>query len=139
MLMPWLHTEIAKLVNSRTLLPQPLTAERVEGRNYCTLIQDGALQACVGIRRVQWYQWEVYHLVVREGREGKGLGRKVYALAEEKARAGGAGVLQCTIRAGNYRSSTFFRKQGWKRGVRFVNPDTGNLLWVWQKELGDGR
>ena len=32
-----------------------------------------------------------------------------------------------------------FRKQGWKRGVRFVNPDTGNLLWVWQKELGDGR
>jgi N-acetylglutamate synthase-like GNAT family acetyltransferase len=69
-------TEIAQLLNSRNQLEIPYTGQKVleHASDYVFDLDDQVVVACVEIKRVQWYQWEICHLSVAETHEGHGRG-----------------------------------------------------------------
>src|SRR5579863_9940546 len=107
--------QVAKLLNARNRLQAAYTAARVSQHadDYIFEVNDGAVVACVEVKKVQWYQSEICHLSVDEKHEGRGLGKKLIRRAEEKALGHGARIVQCTIRVGNQRSEEAFRRSGY--------------------------
>jgi GNAT superfamily N-acetyltransferase len=130
-------TQVAALLNTRNELQGEYTAERIlqDTNNYLAELRDGVVVGCVEIKKVQWYQWELRHLSVAEQYEGKGLGKWLIRLAEEKARQGGATIVQCTIRVGNEASEQAFRRSGYREACCFYNAKTDRYVGVWQKVL----
>ena len=102
--------QIAKLINDRNQLEVRYTAERVsrDAEFYEYEVVNDTVVACVQRKELQWYQWEILHLSVREEHEGKGFAYRVYKRAEDKANENQVRLLQCTIREGNVASETFF-------------------------------
>ncbi|MBZ5493814.1 MAG: GNAT family N-acetyltransferase [Acidobacteriia bacterium] len=129
--------EIAELLNTRNQLVRKYTAHDVmeKAENYEYESRDNRVVACVEREKLQWYQWEIRHLSVSPKCEGKGLASIVYKRAESTARAGGAAILQCTIRQGNERSEAFFTRHGFSKIGSFVYQLTGNTVGIWQKIL----
>jgi GNAT superfamily N-acetyltransferase len=130
-------TQIAALLNERNQLVRHHTAQTVlrNAANYEYERAGAIVVGCVERDNVQWYQWEIRHLSVREDHEGKGIAFAVYKRAESAAIAGGACVLQCTIRRGNEDSERFFHRQGFTEVNSFYYEATGRTVGVWQKIL----
>jgi GNAT superfamily N-acetyltransferase len=128
---------IAALLNSRNQLAADYTKDKVleHSGNYLFELQDETMVGCVEVKRVQWYQWEISHLSVREDHEGRGIGKRLIRRAEDTARDGNARIMQCTIRIGNEASEQTFRRRGYREGCSFFNSATGNYVTVWQKVL----
>lgn len=132
--------QIASLLNARNQLARKYTADDVmkTAANYLYDLSDqGVVVACVELKKVQWYQFEISHLSVIEDK--KGYGRTLYKRAEALAKALGCLVLQCTIRENNERSRSLFEKNDFKRGAEFYYPATGNNVGVWYKVLSPKR
>lgn len=133
------HAEqIATLLNSRNQLVIQYDADRVlsSADNYLYKLSDsGEVVACVELKRIQWYQFEVCHLTVSPGVERKGFARELLHLAEGQAKANGGCILQCTIRQDNKRSQDLFAKNGFTEVSRFYYPTSGNNVGVWQKVI----
>jgi N-acetylglutamate synthase-like GNAT family acetyltransferase len=129
--------EIAALLNARNELTVEYDAERALNSASDFDFEERAdhVIACVERRRVQWYQWEICHLSVREDWEGKGIAHILYQRVAVYASDRGARVLQCTIREGNVSSERFFARQGFSKAVSFVNQESGNTVGVWVKSL----
>lgn len=129
--------QIAQLLNARNQLQVEYTAEKVRqhAANYLFELSDGAIVACVEVKKVQWYQWEICHLSVRESHERQGLGKHLIRRAEDGAKSGRARILQCTIRVGNEASEQAFQRCGYREACRFFNTATRNYVAVWQKVL----
>ncbi len=129
--------QVAKLLNSRNQLTIEYTAEKVlqHADSYIFEISSDEVVACVEVKRVQWYQWEICHLSVSPNQERKGLGKLLIRRAEEKAKSGGARITQCTIRVGNEASEQTFRRSGYREVCCFFNTGSNNYVAVWQKVL----
>jgi ribosomal protein S18 acetylase RimI-like enzyme len=129
--------QVAQLLNSRNQLQVDYTAEKVSQHadNYLFEVRNEVVVACVEVKRVQWYQWEVCHLSVSENHERQGLGKLLIRRAEEKAKHGAARIVQCTIRVGNEASEQAFRRSGYREVCCFLNVATNNHVAVWQKVL----
>lgn len=127
---------IAVLLNERNQLAIVYDAARVleHADTYrWRTNEDGNVVACVQVKAVQWYQWEISHLSVGEKFLRKGHARALLRTAEAHAIAEKARVLQCTIREGNVESRTLFESSGYKRTGVFNYSDTGNDVAVYQK------
>ena len=133
-----LATKIANLINDRNQLNGEYDADRIlqHGENYIYELDGNVLVACVEVRKVQWYQWEICHLSVNPDYERKGNAARMIQSAEDRARERGAKILQCTIRVGNDRSERAFAKQGYEKKICFYNDKTENYVAVWQKAIG---
>lgn len=131
--------QIATLLNTRNQLSVAHTGETVlrHAERYLFETETDAVVACVEVKRVQWYQWEICHLSVHADHEGRGLGKELVRRAEEAALRGGACIAQCTIRVGNRASEHVFQRSGYTQTVRFHNPSSGNDVGVWQKALSE--
>jgi N-acetylglutamate synthase-like GNAT family acetyltransferase len=129
--------QIAELLNARNELQTAYTAAKVLQRAHDYVFEeaDGAVAACVQVKKVQWYQSEICHLSVGVKYEGQGRGKRLIQLAEEKALKEGARIVQCTIRIGNVRSEAAFRRSGYRVASNFYNPGTERYVNVWQKVL----
>ena len=129
--------QIAQLLNERNQLQDDYTAEKVSEHadNYLFELRAEIVVACVEVKKVQWYQWEICHLSVRKEHEGQGLGKALIRQAEDKARRGAARIVQCTIRVGNEPSEQAFRRSGYHEACCFFNVATDNHVAVWQKVL----
>ena len=130
--------QIADLLNERNKLVVHYDADRVltVAENYLYLLSDDSeVNACIELKRVQWYQYEIDHLTVRACREGKGEAFKLLQMAEQRARELGGRILQCTIRHDNGRSQHLFEKSGFLHTVDFYYPVSGNNVGVWQKSI----
>jgi ribosomal protein S18 acetylase RimI-like enzyme len=129
--------QVAQLLNSRNQLQVGYTAQKVRRHagSYLFELRDEVVVACVEVRKVQWYQWEICHLSVSENHERQGLGKLLIRQAEEKAKCGAARIIQCTIRVGNEASEQTFRRSGYHEACRFFNAATDNHVAVWQKVL----
>ena len=131
------HAEqIAKLLNDRNQLTQEYTAARVlqlADRFLYRLDDAGKVMACVEVKKVQWYQFEILHLSVTKAVARTGKAAALLADAERKAEDGGGRILQCTIREGNTASESFFAKHGYTKMTSFLNHASGNRVGVWQK------
>jgi len=132
-----LAIKIAALINERNKLDELLDATRIINKadNYEYLMDGNVLVACVEAKKVQWYQWEICHLSVNTRYVRKGFGSRMIQKAEEKAKQGGARIMQCTIRVGNVESEGAFRKQGYVQTISFFNSRTGHYVGVWQKVI----
>ena len=129
-----LRREAAELVNACNRLPYDLAARNV-GKDWIMQLDQGHVIATVQLLRVQWYQCEIRHLAVREDRRRHGFGDAMVASAEDMALRQGACMMQCTIRADNKASVGLFKKRGYKPGVTFFSPATGNTVRTYQKSL----
>jgi GNAT superfamily N-acetyltransferase len=129
--------QIAALVSKRNQLATSQDADKVlrAAANYLFELEGDTVIACVEVKRVQWYQWEIRHLSVREDHERQGLGKRLIRCAEEKAKNGAARIVQCTIRVGNVGSEQAFRRSGYREACSFFNAATHNYVAVWQKVL----
>jgi ribosomal protein S18 acetylase RimI-like enzyme len=129
--------QIAELLNTRNQLVITYTGESIlkSSANYVYLEDSGKIIALAESKKVQWYQWEISHVVVAEEYEGKGYGNEILALAEAKAQDGGAKVLQCTIRTSNDNSIRLFSRKGYSQVSRFFYPKSGNWVYVYQKVI----
>jgi ribosomal protein S18 acetylase RimI-like enzyme len=128
--------EIADLINARNHLTMQYSAQSVLKANENYLFEVTELNAVIGcaeLKAVQWYQSEVLHLSVKKDFEGKGVGWKLLARAEAKAREAGARLLQCTIREGNQESCRLFDRNGFRLVGEFHNANSGNNVGIWQK------
>jgi ribosomal protein S18 acetylase RimI-like enzyme len=134
---PLQASQIAALLNRRNELTRQYTADMVlkESENYVFLESDGQVFGCARTKEVQWYQWEICHLSVAESHLGNGYGRELLALAEEKALAGNAQILQCTIRSNNAASRSLFQQSGYQKVNSFRNRQSGNEVFVYQKVI----
>lgn len=94
-MLPEIAKQISELLNDRNQLVTKYTLEKVlaSGDNYVYLLDSGKVIACAESKKVQWYQWEISHVLVASVYEGKGYGRKILMDAEKKAKDGGAKIL----------------------------------------------
>lgn len=130
--------QIADLLNGQNQLAGAYDAARVISHASEYLIDmsdDGRVACCAQLKKVQWYQSEIAHVTTHSDFVRQGRGLSLIGKAEALARASGARLLQCTIRAGNIASEGMFKKAGFERGVTFHNHDTGNSVSVWAKAL----
>jgi len=130
------HAEqIAILLNSRNQLSENYDADAIMERldDFLYEICDDKIIACIEVKKVQWYQWEISHLSVSLAFENQGIGRMMIQRAEQRATVGRAKVLQCTIRKGNESSEHTFHSSGFNQVSVFYNPITRNEVTVWQK------
>jgi ribosomal protein S18 acetylase RimI-like enzyme len=129
--------QIAQLLNDRNQLQGDYTAKKVSGHaaNYLFELRDDIVVACVEVKKIQWYQWEICHLSVSKDHERQGIGKGLIRQAEEKARRGSARIIQCTIRVGNESSEQAFRRSGYREACCFFNAATDNYVAVWQRVL----
>jgi N-acetylglutamate synthase-like GNAT family acetyltransferase len=129
--------EIADLLNDRNRLDVEYDAEKVlnHAGDYLFESHNDAVVACVEVKKVQWYQWEICHLSVSENFVRQGRGKRLICRAEEKAKSGRARIVQCTIRVGNEASEQTFRRNGYHEACCFFNARTSNYVAVWQKVL----
>jgi RimJ/RimL family protein N-acetyltransferase len=132
-----LAAKIAALINERNQLDGRYDTARIlkHSGNYEYELDGDVLIACVEIKDVQWYQWEICHLSVNSAHGRKGHGSRMIQRAEEKAKQGGARIVQCTIRVGNVESEGAFRKHGYTQATCFYNERTKNYVGVWQKVI----
>lgn len=130
-------TKIAALINERNQLDGRYDAARIIEHcdNYEYELDGDVLVACVETKKVQWYQWEICHLSVNPSCARKGYGSRMIQKAEEKAKQGGARIVQCTIRVGNVESEGAFRNQGYVQTTCFYNCRTDKYIGVWQKVI----
>jgi ribosomal protein S18 acetylase RimI-like enzyme len=134
--------QIAALLNDRNQLVVAYDADRIlaHGDNYLFRTDDaGAVIACLEVKQVQWYQFEVSHVTVAPEHEGRGLARTLVEDAEKAAVKKRAGVLQCTIRDDNARSKGLFQRCGFSQVSTFYYPVSGNNVTVWQKVVSTAR
>ena len=54
-------------------------------------------------------------MAVDPSARGRGYGAKLLRLAEERAFAAGAALMQLTVRPDNVAAATLYEKQGWRR------------------------
>lgn len=129
--------QIANLLNERNQLTIQYTADKIleNSENYVYLLEEEKIIACAESKRVQWYQWEISHVLVAKDYEGKGFGNKILNEAEIKAKTGNAKILQCTIRANNENSIRLFSRNGYVQVNRFFYPKSGNWVYVYQKSI----
>lgn len=130
--------QIAALLNERNQLTRKYTRESVlkHADNYlCRFSEENDVVACVEVKSVQWYQFEVLHLTVAASQMRKGHAKALLCEAERAARAKGARLLQCTIRDGNIESRSLFEGFGFSHVSTFNNPSSGNNVAVFQKVL----
>ncbi|MHB1908443.1 MAG: GNAT family N-acetyltransferase [Nitrososphaerales archaeon] len=130
---------VADLINSQNKLSTRCTPEEImRRRENCIVHYDsgGKVVGVVEVKKVQWYQCEIYHLSVSPDAKRKGIGSELVRLAEQKAIELGTLIAQCTIRVDNEPSICLFRdKFGYKSQVTFLNEVTGNEVAVYQKKL----
>lgn len=130
--------QIANLLNKRNQLVKKYSAKQIldaeDDYEYLVENNDNVV-AAVKIKKIQWYQWELCHLTVDEGYEGKGYGTKLINRAEKKAKKEGALIIQCTIREDNIRSKCLFLKEGFKYCSTFIYPVSKNKVEIWQKVI----
>ncbi len=110
-------SQIADLLNNQNQLAIAYDAERVleKADEYLfELSEDGRIACCCQLKRVQWYQSEISHVTTHADFVRQGLGGRLIAIAEKKARDDGARLIQCTIRAGNGPSEGIFKKLDFK-------------------------
>jgi N-acetylglutamate synthase-like GNAT family acetyltransferase len=134
--------QIADLLNSQNQLVRQYDADLVlkSAQNYLHNLTDtGKVIACVELKRVQWYQFEIAHLTVAPDALGKGFAARLVRRCEEQANKHGGRVLQCTIRVGNERSQKLFEKAGFSRVSQFYYPLSQNDVGVWQKVISFAR
>jgi N-acetylglutamate synthase-like GNAT family acetyltransferase len=114
--------QVAQLLNSRNHLQVEYTAEKVSQHadDYLFELRDEVVVACVEVKKVQWYQWEICHLSVSENHERQGLGTLL-------------------IRVGNEASEQAFQRSGYREACRFFNVATDNHVAVWQKVLSTNK
>jgi RimJ/RimL family protein N-acetyltransferase len=131
--------QIAYLLNSRNQLVRHYDAKMVllRANDFIYELKDDAVVACIEVKKVQWYQWEVCHLTVVPEQQGKGFGSLMIHKAEERAKIDGARIIQCTIRVGNLASERAFERNGYRRVSEFFYPPSGNVVAVWQKVAGN--
>jgi N-acetylglutamate synthase-like GNAT family acetyltransferase len=130
--------QIADLLNSRNKLVRQYGADLVlkSAENYLYDTSDaGKIIACVELKRVQWYQFEIAHLTVAPAAIGKGFAKGLLPRCEEQAKKQSGRILQCTIRVGNTPSQKLFEKAGFNQVLQFYNPKSENDVGVWQKVI----
>lgn len=128
--------QIAALLNERNELTVPYSRAKVRSNaeNYiCHFSDDGAVIACVEVKKVQWYQAEILHLTVAEQYVRLGHAKRLLQEAEQAARAHNARILQCTIRESNHPSRALFEAFGFRLVSEFLNAHSGNNVGVFQK------
>jgi len=130
--------QIAHLLNTRNKLEIVYDAARVlqhADEYMLDLSDDGRVACCAQLKKVQWYQAEICHVTTHPGFARQKRGLRMLQRAEVEAKEQGARLLQCTIRVGNEESEGLFAKAKFKRGVAFLNPQSGNVVCVWAKAL----
>lgn len=134
--------QIAELLNTRSELTVSYTRQKVlaESLDYRLKLSDtGEVVACVQIKKVQWYQFELLHLTVAAAAERQGHGKALVCEAERVSRAGNARILQCTIREDNTRSRGLFESLGFRRVNTYFNAKSEKNVGVFQKVLEPAR
>ena len=79
--------QIAELLNSQNELTRQYGADLVlkSAENYLYDVSDtGKIIACVELKRVQWYQFEIDHLTVAPAAIGKGFAKGLICRCEEQ-------------------------------------------------------
>ena len=127
--------QIAELLNENNQLIINYQASDIlrNSTEYVFVEDSGVIVSCAQLKKVQWYQWEICHVSVRN--EGHGLGKQIISIAEELAIRNGAKIIQCTIRAQNMRSVKLFTLNGYVKTSNFFYPNSGNQVNVYQKSL----
>ena len=133
--------QIAELLNENNSLTTPYT--RVGIRNYdddyIVLQDEDIVIGCVCVKRIQWYQFEIKHLVVNKDYRSMGYGKSLIDSAITFAKERGGLIVQCTIKKENVNTRTLFSKWGFDETINFINPNSGNNLVIYQKNITDNK
>jgi N-acetylglutamate synthase-like GNAT family acetyltransferase len=131
--------QIAALLNEYNHLASSYTAQDIianADRYFCHFSTSGDIIACIELVKVQWYQFEIRHLVVAPTQLRRGYAQSLLLEMEKVVRERGGHILQCTTRKSNFSANIFFLKNKFIPCSMFYNPASSNVIFVWQKCLG---
>lgn len=135
---PYQSTDLEAIRELMDVLGYPTNIEDMETRmkkieslpDYYTFVaeQEGIVVGMIGIRDVYYYEGDglvtqISLLVVRQERQGRGIGRALIRFAEEWAKQNGSNSLYLTsgMKPERLRAHDFYERNGFaKNGYRFV-------------------
>lgn len=130
-----LATEISELINRRNQLSSMVNPSVIMNGKYFYIVSGNKVIAAVGIKKVNWYQLDLFHLVVHEDFENKGFAKKLLNNALLYGKESGLLIAQCTVRYDNIPSLGLFNKMGFDGAWSVTNPKTNNMIQVLQIPL----
>ena len=118
--------QIADLLDAEAQSTVPYSAKMVlqHADDYICEIQDDVVIACVEVKKVQWYQWEICHLSVSEAHERKGLGEQPRGRPRIRQRAVVRGSFNAQSGSVTREASKAFRRSGYREACHFFNAST---------------
>jgi len=87
------------------------------------------------LKKVQWYQWELYNLVVDKQYRKSGIAQILITSVKEYVSTQKGGIVQLTIDPENTASVNLFIKMGWKYAISFIHPAYKKPYGVWNINL----
>jgi N-acetylglutamate synthase-like GNAT family acetyltransferase len=131
--------QIAKLLNEQNMLPAKVDESQVRYGNYFYIdIDDNGgktIIACVQVKQMSFFSYELKHLSVHPDYTRRGLAAIMISLVENYSREKKIPILMATSRTGNAKVNPLFEKVGYHKAGTFLNPETGNSCYIWQKNL----
>ncbi|HET6604455.1 MAG TPA: GNAT family N-acetyltransferase [Xanthomonadaceae bacterium] len=128
-------------------LEAPFPSDRLSARQfrYHLARGDGRLRVAVAGGELLGYALtlrggrrlaRLYSIAVDASARGRGIGARLLADAEHRARAGGRGLMRLEVQAGNAAAITLYEAAGYRR-VRFVAGyyEDGSDAWRYEKAL----
>ncbi|MCB0752781.1 MAG: GNAT family N-acetyltransferase [Ignavibacteriae bacterium] len=134
-------SQIADLLNRSNNLVVKYNSRQIlnSKEDYIFNLVDDEVIACAKCKKVQWYQWEISHVSVKESELKKGYGKNIIRECELRAVRGSAKIIQCTIRNDNFASIQLFKSMGYEQVNIFFYEKSGNYVYVYQKCVSKGQ
>ncbi len=120
-------------VNEWSRPGKPYTTEEVISEKDFLIAYDESneIVGFLRLKKVQWYQWELYNLVINKQYRRKGIAQSLIKVAKKYASTHKGGILQVTIDPENMSSINLFSKMGWKYSISFIHPAYKKPYGVW--------
>lgn len=97
--------------------------------------EDRRIIGIARLRKVQWYQWEIFNISVDKNFRRQGIARSLIDAIELHVASNYGGLLQATVDPQNKGSKRLLRKHGFQKGANFIHPFYKKTTEVWNKSI----
>lgn len=130
--------QIADLLNRRNNLPNKIRDYDIfrGGYFYVDIEVEGGKRkvvSCVRAKRISFFAYELKHLSVSEDYQSKGLGSLMINMVESYVQTKKIPLIVATTNILNDPVNHLFGKLKYQRTKEFVNSNTNNKCYLWQK------
>ncbi len=102
---------------------------------YFLALEQNKIVGVARLKKVQWYQWELFSISVHSNFQRQGTAQSVVRAVEDYVHNQKGPLIQATVDPKNSASENLFNKLGWAPGIKFIHPAYKKPMRVWQKVI----